>query len=49
VDFPVLLRWCAEGEVPLDDIVARTIPFNELPVEFLEVTDGVRTVVRFDI
>jgi Zn-dependent alcohol dehydrogenase len=47
-DLPELLRWCAEGRLPLDDLVGTTITLDELPAAFVEPPrDGVRTVVTF--
>ncbi len=48
VDLPRFARWCADGTIPVDDLVTRTIGLSELPSVFAEeTTPGVRTVVRF--
>lgn len=48
-DFPRYARWCTDGTIPVDDLVTRTISFDELPRVFSEERPpGVRTVVRFD-
>lgn len=47
-DFPRYARWCADGTIPIDDLVTRTIALDELPGVFAEAPSGVRTVVRFD-
>jgi S-(hydroxymethyl)glutathione dehydrogenase / alcohol dehydrogenase len=47
-DLPELVRWCAEGLLPLDHLVGTTITLDELPAAFVEPPrDGVRTIVRF--
>jgi S-(hydroxymethyl)glutathione dehydrogenase / alcohol dehydrogenase len=48
-DLPELLRWCADGRVPLADLVGRRITLDELPAAFVEPPgDGVRTIVTFE-
>jgi S-(hydroxymethyl)glutathione dehydrogenase / alcohol dehydrogenase len=48
-DLPELLRWCAEGRLPLDDLVGTTITLDELPAAFVDPPgNGVRTVVTFE-
>jgi S-(hydroxymethyl)glutathione dehydrogenase/alcohol dehydrogenase len=48
-DLPRFARWCADGTIPVDDLVTRTIGLEELPAVFTEERyPGVRTVVRFD-
>jgi S-(hydroxymethyl)glutathione dehydrogenase/alcohol dehydrogenase len=48
-DLPELLRWCADGRLPLDDLIGRRISLEELPGAFVEPpTDGVRTMVTFE-
>jgi S-(hydroxymethyl)glutathione dehydrogenase/alcohol dehydrogenase len=48
-DLPELLRWCAEGRLPLADLVGRRISLDELPAAFVELpTNGVRTIVIFE-
>ena len=48
-DFPRYAQWCADGTIPVDDLVTRTIALDELPGVFTEERPpGVRTVVRFD-
>jgi Zn-dependent alcohol dehydrogenase len=48
-DLPELLRWCAEGRLPLDDLVGTTITLDELPAAFVDTPgNGVRTVVTFE-
>jgi S-(hydroxymethyl)glutathione dehydrogenase/alcohol dehydrogenase len=48
-DLPELLRWCADGRLPLEDLVGRRISLDELPAAFAEPpTDGVRTIVAFE-
>ena len=45
---PLLLRWCADGRVPVADLVGRRIALDELADAFDEPTGGgVRTVVTF--
>lgn len=46
-DLPLLARWCAQGLVPVADLVARTIGLDELPDAFDARQTGGRTVVRF--
>jgi Zn-dependent alcohol dehydrogenase len=49
VDLPRFARWCADGTIPVDDLVTRVIGLEELPAVFAEERHpGVRTVVRFD-
>ncbi len=53
IDPPADLRriasWCADGTIPVGDLVSRTISLAELPSVFSETkSPGVRTVVRFD-
>lgn len=48
-DLPELLRWCAEGRIPLDDLVGRRISLADLPAAFVDPPrDGVRTLVVFE-
>lgn len=48
VDLPRFARWCADGTIPVDDLVTRVIGLEELPAVFAEERQpGVRTVVRF--
>jgi S-(hydroxymethyl)glutathione dehydrogenase/alcohol dehydrogenase len=47
VDLPALLRWCAEGTIPLGDLVGARISLDELPAAFAAPPPGVRTVVTF--
>jgi S-(hydroxymethyl)glutathione dehydrogenase / alcohol dehydrogenase len=47
VDLPALLRWCADGTIPLADLVGACISLDELPQAFASPPPGVRTVVRF--
>ena len=48
-DFPRYAQWCADGTIPVDDLVTRQITLDELPAVFAEERHpGVRTVVRFD-
>ena len=48
-DFPRFARWCADGTIPVADLVSRTITLDELPGAFADQSQpGVRTVVRFD-
>jgi S-(hydroxymethyl)glutathione dehydrogenase/alcohol dehydrogenase len=47
VDLPVLLRWCADGTIPLADLVGARISLDELPDAFASPPPGVRTVVVF--
>jgi S-(hydroxymethyl)glutathione dehydrogenase/alcohol dehydrogenase len=48
-DLPELLRWCANGRLPLADLVGRRITLAELPAAFVEPPgDGVRTIVTFE-
>jgi S-(hydroxymethyl)glutathione dehydrogenase/alcohol dehydrogenase len=45
---PQLLDWCADGTVPVADLVGRRIALDELEQAFDEpATGGVRTVVQF--
>jgi S-(hydroxymethyl)glutathione dehydrogenase/alcohol dehydrogenase len=45
---PALLRWCADGTIPLADLIGRRITFAELEQAFGEPDrDGVRTLVTF--
>jgi hypothetical protein len=40
---------CADGRLPLEDLVGRRISLDELPAAFVEPpTDGVRTIVTFE-
>jgi S-(hydroxymethyl)glutathione dehydrogenase/alcohol dehydrogenase len=47
VDLPALLRWCADGTIPLADLVGARISLDELPDAFASPPPGVRTVVTF--
>lgn len=48
-DLPRIASWCADGTIPVDDLVSRTISLDELPNVFTETKPrGVRTVVRFE-
>jgi S-(hydroxymethyl)glutathione dehydrogenase/alcohol dehydrogenase len=48
-DLPELLRWCADGRLPLDDLLGRQISLDELPAAFVQPpADGVRTIVVFE-
>jgi S-(hydroxymethyl)glutathione dehydrogenase/alcohol dehydrogenase len=48
-DLPELLTWCADGRLPLEDLVGRRISLDELPAAFVEPSaDGVRTIVTFE-
>lgn len=47
VDLPVLLRRCADGTIPLADLVGARISLDELPEAFASPPPGVRTVVDF--
>ena len=45
---PQLLAWCADGTVPLSDLVGRRIALDELEDAFDQPADGsVRTVISF--
>ena len=45
---PQLLAWCADGSVPLADLVGRRITLDELEDAFDQPANGgVRTVVQF--
>jgi S-(hydroxymethyl)glutathione dehydrogenase / alcohol dehydrogenase len=45
---PTLLAWCAEGTIPLADLIGRRIGLDELQDAFDDHADGgVRTVVHF--
>jgi S-(hydroxymethyl)glutathione dehydrogenase/alcohol dehydrogenase len=47
-DLPLLLEWCAEGTVPVADLIGRRIALAELEDAFSEPPgDSVRTVVTF--
>ncbi len=47
-DFARYAGWCADGTIPVADLVSRTITLDELPCVFAEErAPGVRTVVRF--
>jgi Zn-dependent alcohol dehydrogenase len=47
-DLPQLLAWCADGTVPLGDLIGRRITLAELEQAFDEPANGgVRTVVEF--
>lgn len=46
---PQLLAWCADGTVPLGDLVGRRISLDELEEAFDEPANGgVRTVIAFE-
>ncbi len=48
VDLLQIAGWCADGTIPVDDLVTRVITLAELPAVFTEERrPGVRTVVRF--
>ena len=45
---PALLRWCADGTIPLADLIGRRVPLDDLEEAFGEpVPEGVRTIVTF--
>ena len=45
---PILLGWCAEGRVPVSDLVGRRVRLDELEEAFADPAgSGVRTVVTF--
>ncbi len=45
---PQLLAWAADGTIPLDDLVGRTVTLDELETAFAEPAGGgVRTMVSF--
>jgi S-(hydroxymethyl)glutathione dehydrogenase/alcohol dehydrogenase len=44
-DLPVLLDWCRDGRLRVDDLVTSRIGLEELPAAFREPRGGVRTVV----
>jgi S-(hydroxymethyl)glutathione dehydrogenase / alcohol dehydrogenase len=45
---PQLLAWCADGTIPVADLIGRRITLDELEVAFDEPADGgVRTVIDF--
>jgi S-(hydroxymethyl)glutathione dehydrogenase/alcohol dehydrogenase len=47
-DLPKLLRWCADGTIPLADLIGRRVTLDELPKAFAGTAgEGVRTVVSF--
>jgi Zn-dependent alcohol dehydrogenase len=46
---PQLLAWCADGTLPLSDLVGRRIVLDELEQAFDEAANGgVRTVISFE-
>jgi S-(hydroxymethyl)glutathione dehydrogenase/alcohol dehydrogenase len=46
---PQLLSWCADGTVPLADLIGRRISLDELEEAFEEPANGgVRTVIAFE-
>jgi S-(hydroxymethyl)glutathione dehydrogenase / alcohol dehydrogenase len=46
---PQLLSWCADGTVPLADLIGRRISLDELEEAFDEPANGgVRTVIAFE-
>lgn len=46
-DLPVLLRLCADGTVPIADLIGARVPLEELAAAFAAPPPGVRTVVVF--
>jgi S-(hydroxymethyl)glutathione dehydrogenase/alcohol dehydrogenase len=47
-DLPKLLSWCADGTIPVADLIGRRVTLDELEDAFAEPADGgVRTVVTF--
>jgi S-(hydroxymethyl)glutathione dehydrogenase/alcohol dehydrogenase len=47
-DLPALLRWCADGTIPVADLIGRRVTLDELEDAFAEPAHGgVRTVVTF--
>ena len=47
-DLPALLRWCADGTIPVADLIGRRVTLEELESAFDEPADGgVRTLVTF--
>ena len=45
---PALLDWCADGTIPVEDLIGRRVTIDELEAAFAEPANGgVRTVVTF--
>jgi S-(hydroxymethyl)glutathione dehydrogenase/alcohol dehydrogenase len=47
VDLATLLELCAEGAIPLADLVGETVLLEGVPAVFAAHPRGVRTIIRF--